>query len=253
MREPIPSAAFRPSSMSLERSTANRTEVGPLQASTPGPLQTSTPIREDASLSGCGSTVGTWTIEWKARSVLVALPVALRNVAPNPDHAASTGEFRAAAKRVCAATRVRVAQISKATGADIDVLRGAKPPNLAAEHAASDLAALAAKLPKVAIANFTNPPQPPAGPLDTLWLSYVTREAKDLTGQWLFRSALIDQMDAYAVYEHAANMTALQRMLAWETIANANTNPLNSQRQPLKTLQQRLDLPTSCRTLSLDG
>jgi hypothetical protein len=29
--------------MSLERSTANRTEVGPLQASTPGPLQTSTP------------------------------------------------------------------------------------------------------------------------------------------------------------------------------------------------------------------
>jgi hypothetical protein len=210
-------------------------------------------VRETASLSGCGSTVGTWTIDWKARSVLVALPVALRTVAPNPDNAASTGDFRSAAAQVCAATKKRVAQIAKATGADIDVLRDAKPPSAAAEHAASDLAALFAKLPQVAIANFRNPPQPPAGPLDTLWLSYVNREVKDLTGQWLFRSALIDQMDAYAVYEHTANTTALQRMLAWETVANADTNPLNSQRQPLKTLQQRLDLPTSCRTLPLDS
>jgi len=43
MREPIPSAAFRSSSMSPTQSAADRTEVGPLQASTPGPVQTSAP------------------------------------------------------------------------------------------------------------------------------------------------------------------------------------------------------------------
>ncbi len=40
--EPIPPAPIRSSSTSSQRSTADRTEVGPVQASTPGPLQIST-------------------------------------------------------------------------------------------------------------------------------------------------------------------------------------------------------------------
>jgi len=43
MREPIPSAAFRSSSMSPTQSAADQTEVGPVQASTVGPVQMSTP------------------------------------------------------------------------------------------------------------------------------------------------------------------------------------------------------------------
>lgn len=125
-------------------------------------------VREHASLTGCGNSRGSWTIKWTAQSILVALPVRLRNVVPNADHASSTSDFRAAAGRVCVATNHGLAQISQATLADIDALHGAKAPDAAAAHAASDLAVLAAKIPEVAIANFERPPQPPTGPLDTL-------------------------------------------------------------------------------------
>jgi hypothetical protein len=48
---PIPSAAFRSSSMSVERSAFDRTEVGPVQASTVGPVQMSAPSRPTTSCS----------------------------------------------------------------------------------------------------------------------------------------------------------------------------------------------------------
>lgn len=84
-------------------------------------------------------------------------------------------------------------------------------------------------------------------------MRYVNTEVKDLTDQWLFRSAVIKQMDAYAVYERTDSSTALQQLLAWETVANSDTNPLTAQRKSLKALQAQLGLPASCRTVPLDS
>jgi hypothetical protein len=205
-------------------------------------------VLERATLKGCGPRPVRWTISWNAVSVLPQIPRDLEGFAASPTHAPTDTAFRRAASSVCATVNADLAPLAKQARAADSALARATPPDSAGAHAASQLATLAAQIPRVALRDFTDPAQPPAGSLDTLWLRYVARERTDLYNQWAGVIAIIAQMHAYADYERTGSTVALQRALAQETLANADTTYVHTLDHNLTGLQHRLALPATCTT-----
>src|SRR5579862_8970667 len=122
---------------------------------------------ETQTINGCGGpTPGTINDHWTATAVARAV---VPTISPNRAHAASAAAFRSSALRVCTRVNDQATPAAVRIGTAKRVLQSTTSQ---AAKAAAD-ATIASQLTVVArvwAELYREIPQPPSGPLDTLWL-----------------------------------------------------------------------------------
>lgn len=211
---------------------------------TDGPATVS--VIEHAIFKGCPTGDGAWTIRWSAEYIPVSIVPPLTT---NTINAATVAIFRRSLVFECRRVRGELTPLANAALADIAILSRGTPPSPADERAANDLARITGTTSLYSQRYYTEPLDPPAGPLEKLWLAYVNAGSMDLPYQYAQRDAVIGEMHSYATYERSGGSTPSNRALADQTFASSDAVYPQHHLQPaLTALQHQLKLPAVCIT-----
>jgi hypothetical protein len=200
-------------------------------------------VLEQAALTGCGNSRGSWAVTWNATSVPLAAAPALT---ANPRHAATAAAFHASATVVCGRVNAQLDPIGVGLASDGAAINGARPPDPAAARAAAALAQVYPRLVPIIMHDYTDVSQPPRGAMDAVWLRYGAVNRRQLPEQLSQLAAVAKAAEALSDYQRTGSAVAQQRFAAEYTIASADESPLKAYDATMRALQRQLGLPSVC-------
>jgi hypothetical protein len=199
---------------------------------------------ETQTILGCGTPIpATVAYHWTARPV--PPPSSIPRLSVNPRHTSSAIGFRKAAGRVCTRTGARAAQV---VGTIARALRVFRKPTSSTASAAAELTVARHLAPLLALSaeQYTLIPQPPAGPLDALWLRDIAANRAQLASGAAASAALEAAATATTRYLHGGTQLQLQTALTEGTLFSQDLSQIVGPAVSSTAIAQTLGLPADC-------
>jgi hypothetical protein len=198
---------------------------------------------ETQTIKGCGTaTPATISNHWTAAPVQQPPTPA---ISLDPDHAASAAAFRGAALRVCTRVNNLAAPLATRIGTATEILRTTTSRSAKAAAEATIAAQLAA-VPQLWATQYSQIPQPPDGPLDTLWLQDLAVNRQRLEPATAAFSALRAAELAQSHYFATGHSLQQQTAIADATLFAEDITQTGGSATRSNTLARTLHLPAIC-------
>jgi hypothetical protein len=199
---------------------------------------------ETSTIVGCGTSVpSTISTHWVARPVPhTPIPA----VSPNRGHAASAARFLRSAQRVCAAVNSRAEPVARRIRAAQQVARTASATRAARAAAGETIARELRTLVPLSVAEYTQIPQPPNGPLDQLWLRDITAQRQALEPTAAALAALQAATIATSHYVRTGNPLDEEKAVSEATLYSEDEAQLVGPASAGDALEKALGLPVIC-------
>jgi len=198
---------------------------------------------ETQTIKGCGApTPATIGNHWTATPVQQPATPA---ISPNRAHTASASAFRSAALRACTRVNNLAAPLAARIGTASGILR--TTTSRAAKAAAeATIAAQLSAVPQLWAKQYSQIPQPPDGPLDTLWLQDLAANRQQLAPATAAISALRAAELAQSHYFATGHSLQLQTAIAEATLFAEDITKTGGSATRSNTLEHTLHLPAIC-------
>jgi hypothetical protein len=191
----------------------------------------------------CGRVAYSSSYSWNAAAVPRAR---VPRLVADPRHAASRMAFLRAAASVCRRIDARALPIARGVAADERVLR-AGSSRAAKARAEADIARGLAPLGSLSAAEYSAIPQPPAGPLDALWLRDVRRTRARLAPSAAMLAALADAARAAGAFYRSGSSPKRERARAEAFLAATDAAALRGSARASTAIERKgLSLPATC-------
>ncbi|MFY9717445.1 MAG: hypothetical protein WAK40_05870, partial [Thermoplasmata archaeon] len=195
------------------------------------------------TITGCADVLpAEVSYHWTATAVpRVAIP----QITLNPRHAPSASAFRSAATRVCTGVNARASQlvlrIERAAG-----LTRTAPGPIAKAAAEASIATQLEPIVRLWVEEYTQIPQPPAGPLDVLWLRDLNDNRQQIVPAAAAISALQAAVLATSRFLRSDSPVALQTAVSEGTLFAEDQAESEGPAKASKAIERELRLPAIC-------